>query len=416
MKIVFTLILFLSTLLSFAQDKKAQKKEEYKLSTTLKTVRGYLKDDKYSDANNEIEKAVKAHKEAQQSAQIYALKSNALYNLALEENKKMFLKQKTDTTKYYSYISSLYEAALTCDSLEQIPNEKGKVNIKSRSTNQSRLLQFRKNLATADRFYYQHQDFKSAYRFADLYLSSRKAPIFTSSKTGLSLADESDTIAHAKMAVFLAFAYNNYEGVKKYLPMAQLDTARLMQLYEVGAQSYYATGDTIEGNRYLQLGVEKFPTNEYFYMTLLMYHNSKKDYASGLTLLQSILKSSPDNRNCLFLKSRQLELLNDLDGSIATMERVVEVSPEDYEAYSHLGNMYVEKAQNEYRNSNLRVTDKKYQQNKGNVTSFYQHAKEAFELCRKFAAKETSLWLAGLRECYYKLNLGKELKALEKIK
>ncbi len=418
MKIVFTILFSLLTLCSSAQDKKKDepKKEEYKLSTTLKTVRGYLKDNKNADANNEAEKAIHAHPEARQSAQLYALKAQALHALVLDENKKMYLKQKPDTSKYFNYIYSLYDAALNCDSLDQLPDAKGRVPLKFREANQQRLLQFRKNLSTADRYFYLKKDYKNAYKYADLYLRSKNAPVFSKAKGGNALSDEKDSLTHASLAVFLAYAYNNYNGVVKYIPIALQDTARLSQIYEVGAKSYYELGDTLSAHMLLFDGVNKYPTNDFFYMTLVKYYNSKNDYQSAIDLIDSVLVHMPDNRNCLYLKSREYENLGDYDNAIKSMNQVVDKYKDDFEAFSSLGNLYLEKAHLAYRNFNLKITDKNYQKGRNQINAFYSKSKDAYEKCRALAEKKQELWLKGLQECYYKLNLGKELKSLEKLK
>lgn len=417
MKIVFILFLFLSTISSFAQDKKdAPKKKEYKLSATIKTVKGQLKDGKNNDANNEIEKAVKEHQEARSSAQLYALKAQALQNLVLDENKKMYLKQNPDTVKYFSLIYSLYQAALNCDSIEQIPDEKGRVKFKYRNSNQQRLLQFRKNLSTADKFFYNKKDYKNAYNYANLYLSSKKSSVFNRQKGDNALAGENDSIAHASLAVFLAYAYKNYNGVIKYLDIAKLDTTRLSQIYVVGSQSYYALGDTVKANAILHKGIEEFPTNDYFYMTLLRYYNDRHDYAEGVKVINSVIGSMPENRNCLFLLSKEYEYAGNLDKAIEVMTKLVELNSKDYPAYCSLGNMYLEKAQIAYRNFNKKVTDPDYQKGRNAVNELYRKAMQAFENCRKNVENKTELWIDGLRECYYRLNMGKELKSLEKIK
>jgi len=417
MKIVLLIIFFISSISSFSQDKKdAPKKEEYKISTTLKTVKGYLKDNKNADANNAAEKAIHAHEEARQSAQLYALKAQALHALVLDENKKMYLNQKPDTSKYFNYIYSLYDAALNCDSLDQLPDAKGRVALKFRDANQQRLLQFRKNLSTADRYFYLKKDYKNAYKYADLYLRSKNSAIFNKQKGGNALSDESDSVAHASLAVFLAYAYNNYKGVSKYVPMALLDTTRLAQIYEVGAKSYYEIGDTLSAHMLLFNGVEKFPTNEYFYMSLVKYYNEKGEYQNAIDLIDSVIVHMPENRNCWFLKSREYEYLDDYDNAIKSMKQVVEFNKDDHEAFSSLGNLYLEKAHRAYRNFNLKITDKNYQKGRKQINDIYIKSKDAFEKCRALAEKKHELWLTGLRECYYKLNLGKELKSIESIK
>lgn len=414
MKIVFIIFLSLISLSSLAQDNK--KKEEYKLSATIKTVRGFLKESKNSNANDEVNKAVKEHPEARSSAQLYALQAQALQNLVLDENKKMYLNQKPDTSKYFSLIYSLYNSAFICDSLDQIPDSKGRVALKYRDSNQQRLLQFRKNLATAGRYFYQKKDFKNAYQFTDLYLSSKSYPIFNTQKGRAVIDSEKDSLSHSSLAVFLAYAYNNYKGVAKYLQVALNDTARLPQLLEVGAKSYYELGDTLSAHILLFRGVGKYPTNEFFYMTLVKYYNLHSDYESALKLIDSILVHMPDNRNCWFLKAKEHEYLGQLDKAVDAMNHVVTKYDEDYEAYAAIGDMNLRRAHHAYDNFNLKVTDSNYVKGRQLINEYYVKAKEAYEKCRKLAESNTALWMSGLRECYYKLNLGKELKMLEKMK
>lgn len=417
MKIVFIILFFLTTLFSVAQDnKEKQKKEEYKLSATIKTVRGQLKDKKYSNANDEVKKAVKDHEEARKSAHLYALQVQALHSLVLDENKKMYLNQKPDTSKYLNLIYSLYESALICDSLDVLPNAKGKVDIKYRDTNQQRILQFRKNLSTADKYFYQKKDLKNAYKFADLYLATKSAKIFDTPKGQQAISAEKDSVVHASLAVFLAYANNNNKGVTKYLSIAMNDTARLAQLLEVGANSYYALGDTAAAHELLFKGVQTYPTNNVFYMTLLKYFNARAEYDKALELVDTVLIHMPDDRNCLFLKAKELEYMKQYDKALCVLQQIVKTNAEDTEAYSNIGSINLILAREAYSKFNLKVTDQGYAKGKQEINNYYKSAMQALENCRKYAEKNTDLWLAGLRECYYKLNMGKELKQLEKIK
>lgn len=419
MKIVFTILMFTVSLLSFAQDnkdKKVQKKDEYKVSATIKTVRSLLKDKKYSNANDEVNKALKQHEEAGSSAQLYSLQSLALYNLVLDENKKMYLNQNPDTSKYFEYIYSLYTTTLKCDSLDMLPNEKGKVEIKYRGASQQRLVQFRKNLSTAGKFFYRKKDYKRAYRFTDLYLTTKTNPVFNLEKGSNALSSETDSVEHSSLAVFLAYAYNNYNGVVKYLPVALQDTSKLEQLLQVGAISYFALNDSTSGNNMLKEGVKHFPSTDFFYMTLLKDYNAKGEYRNALELVDTVLVHMPDNRNCLFLKAKEHEYLSQYDEANATLMKVVEKNEQDFEAYSTLGAINLKRAHVAYDNFNLKVTDSGYSKGKQRINDYYRKAKDAYEKCRKYAENNTSLWLSGLRECYYKLNMGRELRALEKFK
>lgn len=418
--------MFLFTLSSFADisnDKKPgkatdkeQKKEEYKVSVTIRSVKSKLKEQKYSNVNEEINNAMKAHPEARSSVRLHVMQAQALQNLILEENKKMYLKQNADTAKYFRYIYSLYETALRCDSLEQIPNEKGKVLLDNRYSNQQKLMQFRKNLASADRFFSLKKDYKNAFRFADMYLLSKKKPIFTTARGEYLLESEKDSVMHASLATFLAYAENNFSGAIKYIEIAKNDTNRLAQILEVGAKAFYAEGDTLTGNQYLYEGVEKFPTNEYFFLTLIKYYNENGHFDAALELCDSVITRVPSNRNYWFLKAKQHENLTQYDAALAALHKIVELQQDDYESYAAIGNINLDRAQTEYRKFNLNVTDENYASGRLAISKYYRKAMEAYEKCRKLAEDKPSLWLSGLRECYYKLNMGKELKALDKVR
>lgn len=405
---------------AFSQDKKIaeghKKGPEYKVSNTIKNVRALLKDQKYSDANNEINKALKDHEQARSTAYLYSLQTNALYNLVLDENKKMYLNQKPDTAKYFGYIMDMYNAALKCDSLENIPDAKGRVVRKYRSSSHQRLMQFRKNLSTADKFFYQRKDYKRAYEYADLYLTSRRSPIFNTEKGVYSLDAENDSISHASLAVFLAYAYNNKQGVVRYLPTALSDTTRLSQLLEVGSKTYYELQDTAYANELLYTGLNKFPTNEYFYMTLVKYYNARSEYSKALEIIEKVQPKLANNRNCCFLKAKEHEYLKDYDKAIESLQDVIKIDESDAEAYSTIGSIYLQLAHDAYDNFNLKITDKGYSAGREKIMKYYRSARSAYEESRKNAEDKSELWLSGLRECYYKLNLGKELRQLEDIK
>ena len=56
-----------------------------------------------------------------------------------------------------------------------------------------------------------------------------------------------------------------------------------------------------------------------------------------------------------------------------------------------------------------------YVKHRRQLNNYYTRAMKSFEQARQFGGDTaSSLWLSGLRETYYKLNKGKELKALER--
>ena len=57
-----------------------------------------------------------------------------------------------------------------------------------------------------------------------------------------------------------------------------------------------------------------------------------------------------------------------------------------------------------------------FKKNRDKLNNLYKLSMYNYELAKKYAENNTKLWLTGLKEAYYNLNMGEELKKLEKYK
>ena len=394
-------------------NKGTQGQDVYKKSAVMKSVKASMKVENYSKALNELNNAIAKYDKAKQDAEYYYLQVKNLEQLALQENKNMYLATRPDTTKYFTYLYNMYQQALICDSIEQIPDLNGKTEFKYRYDNAETLLKYRQNLKVSTNFFYKKKDYKNAYRYVDLYCSTKNNAIFTNKKGELTFPEEKDNKSMAVMAVLSAYGSENNKGVVKYLDEAMQDAALKYKLLELGCKSYFALGDTAKAVEKLKTGYAQHAEQEYFFMSLVKYYNDTDNHTACLDLAKDMVKKFPKKRNYWFIKAKEEEMLDKCDDAIDSHMKAIALQADDAESYSSIGALYTSKAQKLYRNNTLSVTNPGYKEVKAQLKKLYQNAKAAYESAKKYAPNDRSLWYDGLRNAYFKLNMGKELKELE---
>ena len=150
-------------------------------------------------------------------------------------------------------------------------------------------------------------------------------------------------------------------------------------------------------------------------MTLLNYYNDELSYNDAHELTVHMISHFPDDSRFWYIKGKEEMFMNNLDSALVSFTNVVKLKSDDAYAYANIGNIYLHKVHqiNQYQ---LSIEDPRYVAKKAFVTDLYRKACENFENAKKYKEDDTSLWLLGLRESYFKLNKGKELKSLEKYK
>ena len=381
-----------------------------------------MKDKNFKQARQVLDDAMRDNPEtAAQDAQLYKYKADALVELISAENRKIYLKSNPDTVTFFNYIYDLYVTGLACDSLEQSEihakmAEGKKADPKLRSEMGQTMLSYRTNLLGAGKFYYRKKNYANAFKFLDMYAQTKTADVFLDSKGRTIVPDSSDIQEVSVLATLSAYGSSNYQGVMDYLTESLTDTARASKLLEVGSKSAAELGDTTEMLRLLEDGFFAYPGTEYFFMTLTKYYNEHGDYAQALQKATRMAQLYPQNRDYWFLVGKEQMLLDKYPEALASFQECVKLVPEDAESFSAIGNIYLNDAQHADAQFNVPISDPSYAKKKAAVNSHYRRACTAFEQARKYAENTPELWLSGLREIYFKLNKGKELRLLEKYK
>ena len=393
----------------------------YRRASVVKSYRTCMKEKNFAQARQVLTDAIRQYPEAAADAQLYRYKMEALGELIGVENRKIYLHNKPDTLSFFNYMYELYVTGLQCDSVEQRTlsekqAEGKKAVAKFRSGVGQSLLPYRKNLLAAGKFHYTKKSYAEAFRFLDMYVQTKTADVFVDSKGNSILTDPDDRVDASVLSVLSAYGSSNYSGVMKYLSESLKDESLLPQLLEIGAKTSAELSDTLQMVRYLEQGFNAYPDVEYFFVTLVKHYNDHGDYAKSLDKVHRMTTLYPQRRDYWYMEGTELVLLDRYEEAIQAFQQCVNIKADDAEAWASIGSVHLHQAHVAYENFDLPKSNPAYNKQKNAITQRYREACTAFEQSRKFDEKNTSLWLEGLREVYFRLNRGKSLRALEQYK
>lgn len=394
-----------------AQDNKNTRgQSSWNRKSVVKEMKQHIKAKAYSKADEVFQNQYKQYPhEMRHDTRIMALEVDVQRNLALEQNRNIYLNNKPDTAKYFQHIYQMYQYAFICDSSDLQPDSKGRVKPTYRESNASKLLSFRNNLRSAGKFHYNKKNYSEAYRFISLYLDSHQSALLHAS-TNTSWKDE-DTVQIATLACLSAFADSQFQQSVKYLPLAMQDQSNRKYVLEISSKAFSQLNDTASMLRQLETGIEEYPEYDYFILTIIKHYNERKEYGHALSHCKKLLNLYPDSRTLWFVKGKEEQYMMLNDSAKYSFMKVIDINPQDAEAYSNLGHLALSDAKNFYtrlKPSELTGTKKK------KLQTIYQTACDYFECSKKFAPDNPSLWYEPLRDVYYHLNRGKDLKNLER--
>ena len=387
--------------------------ETFNRKKSIKEVKAQLKAERYQQAEDLLGKVMTdKNMEAMNDAEFHYLRLQTLQGLAAAENRNMFLNTRPDTAKYFTYIYRIYEFSFSCDSLDRLPDEEGRVRPSYTSHIVNLLSAYRNNIKSAGKYYYKKNKFDDAYRFFDLYLTTLHHPLITAAKD---YKVDEDTLSLANLAVFSAYNASKFKNVIKYLPIAMKDSTDYALLCQIGSKSCMELVDTLGAVGYLHEGWKADATQEFFYINLIDYHVERHEYVDAINIIDKQLGVEPQKRLLWFLKGKCEQCIDSVDLAVESYKKAVEIQPDDALSYSSLGGIFIDKARKVYDINNNKPGTQAYTKAKNAQNEIYRQAKEFLENARKCAPHDPSLWHEGLMEAYYKLNLGKELQELEKM-
>ena len=376
----------------------AQKKEIAEAET-------YLKSGKNLDKAEKLMKDLLKKESNQGNIKIYQTWYQSVVAQYEAANVKLYLRQKYDTAQFFGLIQHLFQVAEKLDSVDVLPDKKGRVRINFRKRNAERLSPLRINLYYGGTFQMRRNHYDQAYGFFDTYLGTAREPLFADYAF-----HQNDSLMPqvAYWASTCGYRLQRPDSVLRYKDLALKDTARREVMLQYVCEAYRWQNNDSAYVATLRQGFAEYPEHTYFFPRLADWLNTQGKTQEVLELSESGLKKNKDNQLFLLARSSALLTLERYDECIDTSERLIALNDTMPEAYLNIATVRLNQA--------LDVEEEREpRKNHRRLQKLYQQARPYMEAYRQLAPKEERRWAPGLYRIYLNLNMGKQFDEIDRI-
>lgn len=415
-KLVFTMTMLLSTAIAFGQalskeELIAQKKQIKALMTEAKTAEKLILDN--PDAALSKVNACTESPLVNGDAYVWYVKTQALKAIVDRDNASRVAGGQIDMNKLYSNCVQLISDLQVCDSLDNLPDKKGKVAPKYTEFVKVALLENRNQMYNGGSYYYNQGKYNESFEQFAKYIELADHKLLASL---IQPAEKVYNVSAAYNAVLCGMRLEDYSKVLKFADYAAMDSAKATTVYRYKATAYSAMGDTVKWVNLLKEGVVEFPADPFFYQTLIQYYDNagKRDELNALA--DELMANDPANPLFVYLKGYIAQQQKDLDTAITWYKKTLEMDPNFTDAHTNLGRTYIAKAHDySASQSSTKIDRAKMKKDKEVLNGLFGAALPHFEKLRELVPDRKDLWLNSLTNCYYNLNMTDKMKELESL-
>ncbi len=389
--------LILTFLIILVPSLKAQKKE-------IQQAEAIVKSGKNLDRAEQQMRKLLTDSVNRRNLKIWSTMTNAVRGQYLQGNERLYLRQKQDTAALFQLAHKMFRDYQAMDSVDALPDKKGRIRIKYRSSHAAFLQAYRPNLYNGGVFFLRRHSYQEAFTLLDAFLDCQRQPLFENQHF------EQDPLnpTAAFWTVLCGYQLDNPSMALKYKDLALQDTARLENCLQYLAEIYKKQCDKQLYEQTLVDGFERYPNSSYFFPRLIDHYNSTNQRERAMTIVDEALAANDSSELFIFAKSNMLLNQGDYDACIALCDTLIARNDTLADAYYNAGVAYVNKA---FLIEKGRVGAKQRKQ----MRQLYQKALPYMERYRALAPQEKDKWAAALYNIYLKLNMGKEFEEIDRI-
>lgn len=398
----------------------AEKKDKAQAPTPVKTLlrdaRTAIKNKR--DQNKQVGnlQAALAREDVsnEQRAEMLYTQSQLHISLNEAENMKAYLKQKYDTAVYFNTVLDASRCAMLCDSVDVLPDAKGRVKPVYRKKNAAALLKYRPNVYAGGRFYLRRNNFKASLPFFSTYIDMLEHPLLKGNATLLG-----DTLLKRASFYATVSAYNcgAYGEALKYVDMAiegaEPRTRPNLQEYKV--RCYEALGDSVNMLDAMYDGCESYPLHDYFFTHLIDYFDNEKQYDIGLELADTMLSRVQDIPLYWYAKSLMYLHKEDWNNCVEMCDSTLRREPSHVDALRNKGIALLNVASEFAETACYDMNKPQSRSDRRKLMKLYSNAMPSFERLRGIVPDKPDMWAPHLYRIYLQLNMGKEFAEVERI-
>jgi len=383
------------------KEKKADKPKQEKMATLYKNARNAMKNQGGQDAARDALLGALSRPELsnKQKAKIYYTAALLEQSLNGVENQKAYLKKPYDTAKFFNKLCDMYSRLQLCDSVDLLPDAKGRVHPRFQKRTLSLRQKHLRNILSGGKFFLAKKNYAAAYPFFDNYCSLS--------------SDSSSTL----LATLSAFLMNNYAGTVKHADAAisycDPETAAILQEYKV--RSYGKLANDSAWLASLKEGVEKYPNHDWFFVQLSDWCYQQRRFDVERELADKLIAQTGGKAIHYYAKSKSYLSEENYDASIASADSAIAIQQDFADAYYNKGIAYLNMAVIAQESSPKDVNHPDYFENKQRVQELYRKARPCMEMVRKLQPESKERWASPLYRIYLNLNLGDEFSEIDKL-
>lgn len=331
-----------------------------------------------------------------------------------DEDIKFSRREKVDTAAMYNLLLDWYKFDLKADSIQQIPNEKGKTSDEVRRKHAQDIHRCMPALIQAGIYYFNNRrDYPMAYKIFDAYFTMGENPV-------VKAYIDNDSIYHQRKAYYSFFpalaAYNMQDWTKtlKYATAAVDDEENGELATQFICDSYGEMGDSVKWLEAVKAGLLKYPSSDYFYTKLVYYYRNNRSELEEF--VKDMIKIDPEKSYNYFVLGLIAQQNNDYEKAIEQYAIAIEKEPAMTEAINNIGLCYMKEA-TEFMDSkkDLNFRSAEYKKALQEEKEYYKKALPYIEKLRELEPGNISKWGILLYQIYYKLSMDKEYNDIEKM-
>ena len=321
-------------------------------------------------------------------------------------NEKMYLKEKYDTVAFFNTVRRMFQAYGSLDSVEMLPDRKGRVKVRLRKKNAVYLNRYRRNLYNGGIFFVAKKNYADAFSLFDTYIDCRRQPLFSASPDV-----ESDSLYNsaAFWTVFSGYMLNRPDSTLMYSGLALSDKRYRQRTLIFVADAYLQKRDTVKYVETLRSGFFENKNSKFFFTRLMDYYNSTNRLDSAMSIVNAALSSDGGNPLFLFAKSNLLLNMGEYADCIAISDTLIARNDTVPEVYLNAGVSYMNLALALEKDLKAGKYENK------NIIGYYKKALPYMEKYRALAPEDKERWAQSLYNIYLKLNMGRQFEEVTAI-
>lgn len=328
-----------------------------------------------------------------------------------EQQKVQLLQKKGDQDLMGQSLKSAFDCYVVADSLDRLPDAKGKVKPKFRDRIYESTSSFQRGFTDAGSYYYDKKEFMKALEMFQYYLKYAEVP-FLKDK-----GFEKDTLRKlityycglsATQAERPEIAVKYYEQIK--------DSMDSQWVYARLCDDYNTLKDTANMVRLLKLGAAKFPKESYYSRSLINFYINKNQMKEALDWINQAIASDSTTAALWNVKGRILENDSLNDEAVKCYEKALKLDPKFADAMGNIGRIYYNQAVAQLDRINNIRDDKLYRQEKAKLKEMFEKPRPYFEKAYEINPDERD-YIIALRGIYYNLQMNDKFEMMDnKIK